>query len=104
MPSHCGIASGLNLIPNNKRIFHLANDRFQSILLKNSPKKALCWSDGSMDRAFRGLAVAELLCCTTLSVHSLSFSLKWEHLPLVLERSARQISPNVGDFGQSRPK
>lgn len=30
MPSHCGIASGLNLIPNNKRIFHLANDRFQS--------------------------------------------------------------------------
>ncbi len=30
MPSHCGIASGLNLIPNNKKIFHLANDRFQS--------------------------------------------------------------------------
>ena len=31
MPSHCGIASGLNLIPNNKKIFHLANDRLQSI-------------------------------------------------------------------------
>ena len=30
MPSHCGIASGLNFIPNNKKIFHLANDRFQS--------------------------------------------------------------------------
>jgi len=32
MPSHFGIASGLNLIPNNKKIFHLANDRFQSNL------------------------------------------------------------------------
>lgn len=39
MSSHCGIASGLNLIPNNKRIFHLANDRFQSFSVLWGPRK-----------------------------------------------------------------